>query len=73
MSQIDPNPSFRRQRSSGPTGLIEHYDSRVFATAGNTVSDIDWDNVGNNLDDEGQDAEIVAAASTRYCAVASLR
>ncbi len=37
------------------------------------MSDIDWDNVGNNLDDEGQYAEIVAAAGPRYCAVASLR
>ncbi len=73
MSEIDPKPSFRRQRSSGPTGLIEHHDSRVFTTAGNTMSDIDWDNVGNNLDDEGQDAEIAAAAGPRYCAVASLR
>ena len=33
---------------------------------------IDWDNVGDNLDDEGKDAEI-AAAAPRYCAVASLR
>jgi hypothetical protein len=37
------------------------------------MSDIDWDNFGDNLDDEGQDAEIAAAAGPRYCAVASLR
>ncbi len=44
-----------------------------FATAGDTISAIDWYNVGDNLDDEGKDAEIVAAAGPRYCAVASLR
>ncbi len=39
---------------------------------GGTISDFDWDNVGDNLDDEGKEAEI-AAAGPRYCAVASLR
>ncbi len=73
MSRVDPKQAFWPQRPSGPTGLIEHHDTRVFATAGNTTSDIDWDNVGNNLDDEDQDAEIAAAAGPRYCAVASLR
>ena len=72
-SEVDPQRLFRRQRSSGPTGLIEHHDSRVLATAGDTISDIDWDNVGDNLDDEGKNAEIAAAAGPRYCAVASLR
>ncbi len=38
-----------------------------------TMSDIDRDNVGNNFDDEGKDAEIAAAAGPRYRAVASLR
>jgi hypothetical protein len=40
---------------------------------GGTISDFDWDNVGDNLDDEGKEAEIAAAAGPRYCAVASLR
>ncbi len=37
------------------------------------MSDIDWDNAGNNFDDEGKYAEIAAVAGPRYCAVASLR
>ena len=72
-ARCDPKPSFRPQRPSGSTGLLERHDSRVFATAGDTISDIDWDNVGDNLDDEGKDAEIAATAGPRYCAVASLR
>ncbi len=66
-------PQLRSQRPSGSTGLIERHDSRVVATAGDTISDIDWYNFGDNLDDEGKYAEIFAAAGPRYCAVASLR
>ncbi len=31
----------------------------------NTMSDIDRDNVGNNFDDEGKDAEIAAVARSK--------
>ena len=56
--------------ATDPTGLIERHDGRVFATAGDTMSDIDWDNVGDNLNDEGKDAVIAAAAGSRFICTA---
>ncbi len=69
----DPEPTYGLGANSGRPTLIKRHDGRVVATAGDIMSNIDWDNIGANLDDEGKEAEIAAAAGSRYCAVASLR